>query len=194
MSEEQGEGKHLPRRFQRAVSEAERERVIGILKDAFARGLLEMEDFETRLETAHDATDLVELNGVAVDLPAVVERPSMPPMEMEKGVAKVSCVMATRTLSGRRLARPRVRSRTIMGETHLDYRQVGVDSGTLRLDLKVIMGSVRITVPRSMAVEVDATPIMGEVRERGSEHAIAGGPVLQVRGKIIMGELEVRTV
>ena len=56
------------------VSDAEREHVAGLLNKALARGLIDLDEFSTRLGAALAARTRGELNAVVVDLPGVVVR------------------------------------------------------------------------------------------------------------------------
>jgi hypothetical protein len=56
------------------VSNAEREHVAGLLHKALARGLIDLEEFSTRIAAALAARTRAELNAVVIDLPGVVVR------------------------------------------------------------------------------------------------------------------------
>jgi hypothetical protein len=56
------------------VSDAEREHVAGVLHKALSRGLIDLDAFSSRIETAVSARTRAELNAVVIDLPGVVAR------------------------------------------------------------------------------------------------------------------------
>jgi hypothetical protein len=60
------------------VSDAEREHVAGLLNRALERGLLDLDEFSTRLTAAMAARTRGELNALLLDLPGVVVRVDRP--------------------------------------------------------------------------------------------------------------------
>lgn len=52
------------------ASDADREQVAGILRDALAEGRLDMEEFEERLDATYKARTYGELTPITRDLPA----------------------------------------------------------------------------------------------------------------------------
>lgn len=101
--------------------------------------------------------------------------------------------MSDRSLAGDWLTGNRVQAFTFMGRTKIDLRNVPLPPGGLRIETMVCMGEVVITVPRGLAVRLNASPFMGEV---GANHdvtqrAAVGEPVVQIDGFILMGSLKV---
>ncbi|GAB3912943.1 hypothetical protein GCM10029964_121640 [Kibdelosporangium lantanae] len=60
------------------VSDAEREHVAGLLNRALERGLLDLDEFGTRLSAAMAARTRGELNALLLDLPGLVVRADRP--------------------------------------------------------------------------------------------------------------------
>lgn len=83
------------------------------------------------------------------------------------------------------------KSTTLFGGTEIDLSSARlVDNVTL--DLFCMFGGVEITVPPHWIVNVDATPIFGGVSDgRSSEDQ--DGPVLQIKGFVMFGGVEVRS-
>jgi hypothetical protein len=95
----------------------------------------------------------------------------------------------------------------LMGSSLVDLRRMTIPSGTTAtVNVLAMMGEGRITVPANWAVDVEATPILGNVTSvsdhnddwsaPGAEPASAGGgpvPHLVIRGVIMMGRLRVQS-
>jgi hypothetical protein len=95
----------------------------------------------------------------------------------------------------------------VMGSSSLDLRQMTIPSGTTAtVNVLAMIGEGRITVPANWAVDVEATPILGNVSSfsdhnddwsaPAAEHAPADGgpaPHLVIRGVIMMGRLRVQS-
>jgi hypothetical protein len=98
----------------------------------------------------------------------------------------------------------------LMGENSLDLRQVTIpDGSTATLNVVTMMGKGTITVPKDWVVDMQAVPIMGNVRslaaddfddwtdhttqDRINRTSDASAPRLTIRGFVMMGELSVRS-
>jgi hypothetical protein len=95
----------------------------------------------------------------------------------------------------------------LMGSSLLDLRQMTIPSGTTAtVNVLAMMGEGRIAVPANWAVDVEATPILGNVSSfsdhrddwsaSAAEPAPADGgpaPHLVIRGVIMMGRLRVQS-
>src|SRR4051812_1666296 len=66
----QGAAPDLPGGSQMRASDAERERIAEVLRDAVAEGRLDMEEFEERLDAAYTARTHAQLEPLVRDLPA----------------------------------------------------------------------------------------------------------------------------
>lgn len=69
------------------AGDADRDRTIGQLQDAFAEGRLTQEEFEQRLETAQQSKTFAELEPLTADIPKVKPKPVDP---KQKELAKRS--------------------------------------------------------------------------------------------------------
>jgi len=58
------------------AGDADRDRTIGLLRDAYSEGRLTHEEFEVRLEQAHAARTFGELDALTSDLPAPAPAPA----------------------------------------------------------------------------------------------------------------------
>jgi hypothetical protein len=192
-----------------AVLRAARDRVIARLSDAFARGELEIEEFERRLTLAHRTDSLDALEALTRDVSAPDAAPLVPvapapaaarpfaPLAVVPPRAEESAfaIMGSVVRSGQ-WTPPRVlRVAAVMGSVELDYREAALAPGVSELVANAVMGSVDIIVPPSLAVEMQGSAIMGsfEFTQRTPVLADPDCPILRVHGVSFMGSVTIKT-
>lgn len=201
---------------QRSLDER-RERALEGLTTAFAADRISLDDYESRAAAVQRVTTLAELDALVDDLPAVAapasgreaapRRPARAPQaprapEMPRaprvdpglaGSSTVACIMGDRHLQGDWLSGDRVESFTVMGSTKIDLRDTALPDGRLRIEAFVLMGDLKIIVPRGLPVRLSAFPFMGDAkvgRDVTQRHN-PGEPHLVVDGFVMMGSLNV---
>jgi hypothetical protein len=182
-----------------------REQIIAVLCDHFARDHLELEEFEARLDRAHRAATLADLDALTQDLPAVrqpaAEAAPRRDALARTGSAALDALAATRTMlaimggverKGRWTPARRNLIVAVMGGAELDFREVLLPPGTTEVHVFCMMGGVEIIVPPGLAVDASGFAIMGgfghSAERRGSD---PDAPVLRVTGFCLMGGVEV---
>ena len=181
---------------------AQRERTIKILSECFAKNLLEMEEFESRVSLAHQARSVAELARLIDDIPgevaeAVEESPppaSTRSMALREEEQPVHGIMMSRRLRGKWLKCRTVNSRTLMSSVEFDFRDLQFPDDIVEINILALMSSVLITVPPRLPVQLDVVPILGEVKEgrRVKTTLPDKGPGIRVSGFVMMGEVKVR--
>jgi hypothetical protein len=79
-----------------------------------------------------------------------------------------------------------------MGGVQLDLTQAEIANGEATIELKVLMGGVEIVVPPGVEVEAhELVSIMGG-QSLKVPPAPAYAPVVRIRGKVVMGGVDVR--
>ena len=101
--------------------------------------------------------------------------------------------MGERSLQGDWLTGDNVQAFTLMGSTRIDLRDIALPPDGLRFDIYVCMGEVVVTVPRGLAVRLNATPFMGEVsaNRNVTQSPVAGEPGIRIDGFVLMGSLKI---
>ena len=81
---------------------------------------------------------------------------------------------------------------SIMGGVYLDFRDAVMLDGVTEVDIRTIMGGVKIIVPDDIDVETEGMGIMGgfEHLSHTSEHPDAA--LLRITGFAIMGGVEIK--
>lgn len=175
---------HLP---ELRASDADRERVAGILRDALAEGRLAMDEFEERLEEAYRAKTYGQLEPLTRDLPAAgaglpaVAQPAAPAARPASGwTGRIGGEATTRTgvaiMSGfQRKGVWTVPRRFTMisfwGGGELDLREADFEAAEVEIRFISIMGGANVILPPDMALEVRGIGIMG-----GFDHSQVGVP------------------
>lgn len=182
------------------ASDADRDRVAEILRDALAEGRLDMEEFDERLGAAYRARTYGELAPLTRDLPVPGVAPALP-VSFVKAPAvdggragritgtEGSSTGAVAILSGfERRGRWTVPRRfscfTFMGGGELDLREADFAAGEVEIHCVVIMGGVQVIVPPGVEVVVRGVGVMGAF-----EHPRDDGPPVPGAPRVVIGGL-----
>ncbi|HXJ19085.1 MAG TPA: LiaF domain-containing protein [Polyangia bacterium] len=176
-----------------------RERVIAALSDAFARDVLDVDEFERRVTVAHTTDALPQIEALVADLPAATTAlapAAVAVLAAEGQEAPAQTVYAVFGGVERRGAWtvPRnFRVVAMMGGAVLDLREARFPRGVVDLEVKAVFGGVQILVPPGLAVEVSGSAIMGGFSHvnRSPPTPDPDAPLLRVRGLAVMGGVDI---
>lgn len=172
------------------ASDADRERVAEVLRDALAEGRLDMEEFEERLDATYKARTYGELAPITRDLPgAGVVAP--PPVSLRKDPAEQGswasrivggegsssgavAVMSGFQRKGRWTVPRRFTCFAFWGGGELDLREADFAGREVEINCIAIMGGMNVVVPPGVEVEVRGFGIMGGFDQR--EAGVPGDP------------------
>jgi hypothetical protein len=178
-----------------------REQVIAKLSDAFARDLLDVDEFERRLGVAHSTEAVAELDKLVADLAAsaapttalVPARTASPDRVRDK--ATVVALMGGAMREGSWTPARKTRVVAVMGGVELDFREAHLAPGVTEVVANALMGGVHIIVPPHLAVEMDGSAIMGgfDSSARAPAHLDPDRPLLRVSGIAMMGGVHIET-
>lgn len=165
-----------------------------ILSEAFARDLITMDEFEKRVTVMHSAGSNRDVQNELSDLPNNLLVPRQSPEHNLPDQSKPDLlVLSSKTVKGNCLKKRQIKSRLILAEQKLDYTKTLLEPGKYYIDTKVILGSLTVIVPENYAVTVEMTPILAEIKERNVSPPSPGMPEIIIRGKVILGEVFVKT-
>jgi hypothetical protein len=180
---------------------AVRDRVIAHLGDAFANGVLEVDEFERRVTLAHQSEVGPEIEALVRDLPppsVALATPAAPPRTLVpsrdvKARGMVFSVMGGVQRQGSWSVPRHLDVVTVMGGAQLDFRQARLPEGEVEVRIGALMGGVEIIVPPTLAVESNGAAIMGgfEHVDRAPATAEPGSTVLRVTGLALMGGVHI---
>ncbi|MGW5051221.1 DUF1707 SHOCT-like domain-containing protein [Actinokineospora sp. NPDC004072] len=170
------------------VSDAEREHVVSLLQKAIGRGLLDLDEFTRRTDTALASRTRGELNSVLVDLPGIQHTDSGPvstkPVEFRN-------TMSSTKRDGRWVVPRSMRIYNRMGSTELDFTDAVISHPEVRIEVDLAGGSVELLIPDGAAVAADdVNVIAGSVTNKTS--AGTGTPRFIVTGSVTAGSLTLR--
>lgn len=183
-----------------------RERTIQALIQSFAADRLSVEEFETRLDQAHRATDLQTLEDLVQDLPAVpppasptaasvarAVRPKAPLPDEVRDRAFLVGIMGGFDKKGPWTPARHTFVLAMMGGGTLDLREARLLPGITEIDIFAFWGGVEIIVSPDMIVDCSGIAIMGGF-EQGvgpSTPTSADAPVIKISGMALMGGVEI---
>lgn len=171
------------------VSDAERAHVIEVLQKAIGQGLLSLDEFTERTDTALAAKTRGELNTVLVDLPGLVHGEQAPAVKQTQVELRSTMSSLKRTGAWTVPARLLIRSR--MGSTELDFTEARIDHQRVEIELDVAGGSVELLFPETAGVQSTGVVMaMGKLKERKPSEQ--GSPTFVVSGVVRAGSVEIR--
>ncbi|AUH42829.1 DUF1707 SHOCT-like domain-containing protein [Streptomyces sp. CMB-StM0423] len=173
---------HLP---ELRASDADRERVADILRDALAEGRLAMDEFEERLEETYRAKTYAQLEPLTRDLPAAGTAPA--PRETAPAPRPASgwagriggeatshrgiAIMSGFQRKGAWTVPRRFTMFSFWGGGELDLREADFEAAEVEIRCISIMGGAHVILPPDLALEVRGIGIMG-----GFDHSQTGVP------------------
>ncbi len=184
------------------ASDADRERVVEILRRAAGDGRLDLEELDQRLESAYQLRTLGELDALTRDvqvLPAPVgagaggDGGGVVVAPGPGGTRSVVSIMGGHDRSGRWRVAARCLVLSIMGGSDLDLNRAELSDQVTTMTVISIMGGSEIHVPRGVEVQVSKFALMG-----GNDVSLdddpppPGAPVIRIRMLSIMGGSNVR--
>lgn len=173
------------------ISDAERDKVAEILREAAGDGRLGLDELDERLEATYAAKTYAELVPITHDLGLAAPAAStLPAVERERAVA----IMGGVERRGHWVVPEHFTVVCLMGGAELDLRQAQFSAREVTLTINAFMGGATIIVNRSTHVIVEGTGIMGgySAPQSGPDEALrADSPTVRVKGVAIMGGVDV---
>jgi hypothetical protein len=182
------------------ASDADRERVVDILRTAAGDGRLDVEELDERVSAAYTIRTLTELEELTLDLvPAghaesistaeggVVVRPG------QGGTERIISIMGGHERRGRWRVGRDLLVLSIMGGAELDFQHAEVAERTTTIRVITIMGGAELRFPPGVDVQVNKFALMGGHDVKLDETPPPpGAPVFHVRLFSLMGGAEIR--
>jgi hypothetical protein len=173
------------------ASDADRERVIGLLNEAAADGRLTLGEHSERAERACSARTLGELAALTTDLAAASAQPIR--LDTRRPVAGI---FGRERRDGRWVVPERLAVTAVFGEVVLDLREAMLQSQRVTILATVMGGTVQLIVPEGIAVEVTGTGVLSRksgqaIQKPAGASAPQGMPVIEVRALALGGRVKV---
>lgn len=173
------------------VSDSEREAVVERLNVATSEGRLTLEEFGDRVTDALAARTRGDLDKLVGDLPATGARTSAPANAVGR-VSQITPIGSVKRRGRWRIDRD-MEIGTQIGSIKLDLRQAEIAASQVELHVRAVIGSVKVWIPRGVAVEVDGQTVLGS-RSVHEESPQPFAPVLRLRIDTVIGSVKVYRV
>jgi hypothetical protein len=195
---------HLPEqagRGQMRASDADREHVAQVLREATGQGRLTFDELEERLTRTYAAKTYADLEEVTHDLPgprvqapATVGRGTFPAERFggSPGSKAAVAVMSGARRSGPWVVPPMFTAFAFMGGVELDLRQARFGQREVTIQAYTFMGGVTIITGEDVEVDVSGFGFMGGFEHGASGPGAPGAPRVRITGFAFMGGVDVR--
>lgn len=183
------------------ASHADRDAVNRQLQDAFADGRLDEDEFDVRMQRALTARTRGDLDRLLVDLGLPQPRagapiPAMPSSPATTGGQYTSnlAILSSINRKGRWMVPEQLTATAILGDVKLDLRAATLSGPVTTIKAQAVLGEIQLIVPPGVRVEVNASPILGEVSNRVHDADLpADAPVVRVDALSLLGEFTAKT-
>lgn len=185
------------------ASDADRDRVADLLRDALAEGRLTADEHAERVEGVLNAKTVGELEVFIRDLPvahqdrpapAYAAAPNRPvdgviPAEAEEHVV---AVFSAATRRGRWRAGRRVHAFSVFGSVEIDLSEAIFEYQQVMIKAVSVFGDVQIRVPENVSLRGTGGGVLGNFEVETLDSADPDAPVVHVDGWAILGNVEAR--
>jgi hypothetical protein len=183
------------------ASDADRERVVELLRRAASDGQLTVDELEERVPSAYAARTHRDLQRLTADLSVESLRDTMP-SEADRGelgareghgdTRWIISILGGHDKGGRWRLAPRCTVLNILGGSDIDLNDAELSRPLTELNMYSILGGGQIRVPHGLDVQVSNFAMMGGNGVRlGEEVAPPGAPKIHIRLVSIMGGSDV---
>jgi hypothetical protein len=180
-----------------------REQVITRLSEGYAEDVFDVDELERRLDLAHGARSVAELDALLADLapvtasstalviagPAAIDDPN------RLDAKKQRVVLSSIERRGRWAVPRKLDLRVLWGNAELDFRDASLGAGVTTIHVRVFMGNVEVVLPPNLGIDVDVSSFAGSVTERHRvpPEADPARPLIRIVGTVRFGNLEITT-
>ncbi|MEW5817804.1 MAG: LiaF domain-containing protein [Spirochaetota bacterium] len=180
-----------------------RDTIIEELQDYYARGNMEIQEYELLLERLNRVRTKADLEALVPDLPRISGPPQRNTCGNAPGAAAINrgfvreeeSLIAILGESKRRGVwnPPRtLKVFSLMGDVEVDLTAAQMPPGVTTIEILSIMSDVKIIVPAGFNVALSGLPILSSFRNMTSGYAKAGYPEIKVTGISIMSDVKVK--
>ncbi|MFE9772726.1 DUF1707 domain-containing protein [Streptomyces sp. NPDC005931] len=185
------------------ASDADRDRIADLLRDALAEGRLTADEHAERVEGVLAARTVGELDAFVRDLPAAHERrraaaPAPVPGRPAAGTVPVDpddnvvAVFSAAVRKGRRRAGRRIHAYAVFGSVEIDLSEALFDHQQVVVKAFSVCGSVEIRVPENVSLRGMGGGVLGSFEVDTLDADDPEAPVVYVDGWAVLGSIEAR--
>ena len=185
------------------ASDADRDRIADILREALAEGRLDPDEHSERVERAYRARTVAELEPLVRDLPAGRDAHGLRPGPSRAGAApphpgtpeggeNLVAVFGGATRKGRWRVGRSTHATAIFGGVDIDLTEAVFEQQEIRINATAIFGGVEIKVPENVSLRGTGTGIFGGFDVKTYEAPDPDAPVVIVGGFAMFGGVEAK--
>jgi hypothetical protein len=181
---------NLPERREMRISDAERDQVAAILREAAGEGRLDFGELDERLTAVYAAKTYGELEPITRDLPEPAARPAAAHGDRFGGTPGSRTflgIMSGFQRKGAWVVPEDLTAVAFWGGGQLDLREARFESRQVTIRAFAVMGGMEIIVPEDAEVHVNGIGIMGGFDHRASGVGAPGGPKILITGFAFWG-------
>ncbi|MFD7899679.1 DUF1707 domain-containing protein [Streptomyces sp. NPDC059568] len=186
------------------ASDADRDRIADILREALAEGRLDAEEHAERIDSVYRAKTVGELEPLVRDLPAVgadgrtaaAATPSSGygygPEDPSAPAENLIAVFSSSTRKGRWRIGRRTNAFALFGNVEIDLTEALFGQRTTVINATSIFGNVEVRVPENISLRGSGTGIFGNFEVLTLEATDADAPAVVVNGYSVFGNVEAK--
>jgi Domain of unknown function (DUF1707) len=176
------------------ASDAEREHVAVVLRDAAGEGRLTADELTDRLGLALKARTSGELEALTRDLPVALGPTPGALAGPTRSLRFLFAVLSGTNRRGRLRLERHCALITVMGGANLDLRDAEIVGSRVEIYVLSVMSGVKILVPEGVFVQLDGLSVMGGKTAKIADVPIRpGAPEIHVHALSVMGGTSVRS-
>lgn len=186
------------------ASDADRDRIADILRDALAEGRLDAEEHSERIDAVYRAKTVGELEPLVRDLPVAGSAGAAPyaggahapgagdvdPLDVAP--EKLIAVFSGSTRKGRWSVGARVHAFSLFGSIEIDLTEALFRQRLTVINATSIFGNVEVRVPENISLRGSGTGILGNFEVENLEAPDPQAPVVVVNGYAVLGNIEAK--
>ncbi|MFK4223721.1 DUF1707 domain-containing protein [Streptomyces sp. NPDC019890] len=179
------------------ASDADRDRIADILRDALAEGRLDAEEHSERIDAVYRAKTVGELEPLVRDLPTTRKRPdptayTYGPEEPAGPADNLIAVFSSSTRKGRWRVGRRTNAFALFGTIEIDLTEALFEQRLTVINATSIFGNVEVRVPENISLRGSGTGFFGNFDVLSLEAADPEAPVVVVNGYSVFGNVEAK--
>lgn len=181
------------------ASDADRDRIADILREAMAEGRLTADEHAERVDSVYRAKTVGELEPLVRDLPAPGGTPRAVGAsydrapEVPTGPAdNLVAIFSSASRKGRWRVGGRTNAFSLFGSVEIDLTEALFGQRLTVINATSVFGSVDIRVPENISLRGSGTGIFGSFEVTTLESADPEAPVVAVNGYSVFGSVEAK--
>ncbi len=184
------------------ASDADRERIANVLREAAGDGRLTMAELDERLDAVYAAKTYAELEPITHDLPATgtgyvpaaTSSVGMDPARFggQATSAGAVAILGGFSRKGNWVVPRHFNAFMLLGGGEIDLREARFEDREVSIHIVAILGGCEVIVPDDATVRVTGVGILGAFEHSDSGGGSPDGPVITIDGLALLGGVDVK--